>query len=69
MSKRKPKWEVNAYEARKDGSIVIYLEDFGPTRGSHPDDDPCMQVTVPADDVGRLMYSAIDALQGKGSTR
>lgn len=64
MAKRK--WEINCYEACKDGALVIYLEDSDPKADIK---DINMSIVVPARDVDRLMYAAIDALQKKSSRR
>jgi hypothetical protein len=56
----KVKWEINCYEAKANGTLVIHLED---------DKGVNMSVVVPKDDVDRLMYAAIDALQKKPERR
>ena len=60
MAHDKREREVNCYEAMKDGRLIIYLE--GPIGET-------LEVTIPAHDVSRLMYGAIDALEGKASRR
>lgn len=57
---KKRRWEINAYEAKSDGTLVIYLED---AKGENE------EIVVPRHDISRLMYGAIDALQGKPGTR
>lgn len=62
----KPKWEINCYEAYKDGSLGIHIEDMNPKTAVG---DGCMEIRIPAHDVSRLMYGAIDALKKEPSRR
>lgn len=44
-----------AYEAKRDGSLIIFLEDS--------EDHAIVEVRIPARDVQRLMNAVISALQ------
>lgn len=62
----KPKWEINCYEAYADGSLGIHIEDMNEKTAIG---DGCMEIRIPAYDVRRLVFGAIDALQKKPSRR
>jgi len=51
---------INAYQTNEAGTLTIFLED---------DQGECAELTIPAEDVPRLMTAGIDALQKKRSTR
>lgn len=59
---------VNAYTANEDGSLDIFLECDDPCEPL-TDEYGCFVVRIPAHDVTRFMYAAIDALKGKVGTR